>query len=223
MSSIAAAAGHAATHPVQVHVVPATTGRNRPTVAFRPLLAIPHLIMVGGPIAAAVSWTWRAGAERRYEMGAGGVLGAVAFAAAVIAWFAILFTGRYPEGLYGLAEYYLRWRTRAIAYVALLRDEYPPFGDGRYPALLDVRAPSGERDRVSVGFRLFLAIPHLVAIWALGIAWAIVTVVAWFAILFTGEHPAPLYRFAVGVLRWTVRVEAYLLLLHDEYPPFSLG
>jgi hypothetical protein len=86
-----------------------------------------------------------------------------------------------------------------------------------------VRAPSGERDRVSVGFRLFLAIPHLVAIWALGIAWAIVTVVAWFAILFTGEHPAPLYRFAVGVLRWTVRVEAYLLLLHDEYPPFSLG
>jgi hypothetical protein len=56
----------------------------------------------------------------------------------------------------------------------------------------------------------------------LDVAWALSTLVAWFAILLTGRYPEPLYHFAVRVLRWNVRVEAYLLLLHDEYPPFSL-
>ena len=56
----------------------------------------------------------------------------------------------------------------------------------------------------------------------LGFAWAITTIIAWFAILFTGEYPALLYHFATGALRWTTRVEAYLLLLTDDYPPFSL-
>jgi len=54
------------------------------------------------------------------------------------------------------------------------------------------------------------------------IAWFITTIIAWFAILFTGEYPAGLYRFGVGVFRWSTRVEAYMFLLRDEYPPFSL-
>jgi hypothetical protein len=78
------------------------------------------------------------------------------------------------------------------------------------------------RDRLTVAFRLVLSIPHLIIIWALGLAWGLTTVVAWFAILLTGRYPAALYDFAVGVLRWTTRVEAYLLLLDDDYPPFSL-
>ena len=102
----------------------------------------------------------------------------------------------------------------------LLRDEYPPFGDGEYPAKLAF-APSMEpRDRLSVAFRIFLAIPHLIIIWFLGIGWMVTTVIAWLAILFTGDFPASLYRFGVGVLRWSTRLEAYLLLLHDKYPPF---
>jgi hypothetical protein len=56
----------------------------------------------------------------------------------------------------------------------------------------------------------------------LGIAWGVTSIVAWFAILFTGNYPATLYRFAVSVLRWSTRVEVYLLLLRDEYPPFAL-
>ncbi|HWK90473.1 MAG TPA: DUF4389 domain-containing protein, partial [Longimicrobium sp.] len=100
--------------------------------------------------------------------------------------------------------------------------EYPPFGDEPYPAELVVDVPDAPRDRASVAFRIFLAIPHLVALWALGIAWCLVTFIAWLAILFTGEHPDGLYQFSLGVLRWNTRVEAYLLLLHDEYPPFSL-
>jgi len=70
---------------------------------------------------------------------------------------------------------------------------------------------------------LILVIPQLIAVWALGVAWGITTVIAWFAILFTGQYPETLYRFGVGVLRWSTRVEAYLLLLHDDYPPFSLS
>ncbi|MEW5917194.1 MAG: DUF4389 domain-containing protein [Gemmatimonadota bacterium] len=69
--------------------------------------------------------------------------------------------------------------------------------------------------------RPILVIPHIFAIWVLGLVWGLVTVFAWFAILFTGEYANTMYRFAAGVLQWTTRVEAYLLLLHDEYPPFS--
>jgi len=111
---------------------------------------------------------------------------------------------------------------RAVAYTALLRDEYPPFGDAPYPAHLVLEPDGAPRDRLAVAFRVILAIPHLVCVWALGTVWFFTTLVAWFAILFTGRYPEGLYGFAVGVLRWNTRVEAYLLLLHDEYPPFSL-
>jgi hypothetical protein len=209
-------------HPVEVHVEPATENRDRLTVAFRLILAIPHLLLVGGPIALGLSWPWAAEAGQRLELGSGGVLGAVAVVVAIIAWFAIVFNGRYPDGLWNLAAFYLRWRVRAVAYTTLLRDEYPPFGEGDYPAALELRAPDAERDRLTVAFRIVLAIPHILAVWVLGIAWALTTLIAWFAILFTGRYPEGLYHFAVGVLRWSIRVEAYLLLLHDEYPPFSL-
>ncbi|MEO8540020.1 MAG: DUF4389 domain-containing protein [bacterium] len=53
-------------------------------------------------------------------------------------------------------------------------------------------------------------------------AWFVTSVIAWFAILFTGEYPQGLYNFGMGVFRWQIRVEAYLLLLVDQYPPFSL-
>jgi hypothetical protein len=65
-------------------------------------------------------------------------------------------------------------------------------------------------------------IPHGIILFFLGIAWFVTTVVAWFAILFTGNYPAGLYDFGVKVWRWQVRVETYLLLMRDEYPPFSL-
>ena len=109
-----------------------------------------------------------------------------------------------------------------MAYVALLADEYPPFGDGDYPAVLRLSPPNGDRARMSVAFRPLLAVPHFIVLWALGIAWAIVTLIAWISILISCRYPESLYRFAVGVFRWGARVEAYVLLLRDEYPPFSL-
>lgn len=224
MSTMAARFDHADIHPVDVRVEPALTNRNRLTTAFRIFLAIPHLILVGGPVGGAVYWAWaHDNGQQHYEVGAGGVLGAVATVVAFIAWFAILFTGRYPTGLWNLAAFYLRWRVRAVTYTAMLRDEYPPFGEGTYPAELELAMPTGERNRLTVAFRLILAIPQLVAVWALGLAWGFTSIIAWFAILFTGRYPVALYDFGVRVFRWSTRVESYLLLLRDEYPPFSLA
>ncbi len=208
--------------PVALHVEEELESRDRLTVAFRIILAVPHMLLVGGPMAATLSWGWSTREGLSYELGAGGgVLGAAAAVSALIAWFAILFAGRYPEGLRSLAVYYLRWRVRAVAYTALLRDEYPPFGEGAYPVELELAGPPEERRLMTVAFRIILAVPHILAVWALGVAWALTSIIAWFSILFTGRYPAPLYRFGVGVLRWNVRVEAYILLL-DDYPPFSL-
>ena len=215
--------GSAHEHFIGLSVEPALTERNRLTTAFRVILAIPHLILVGGPAALALSLLFPPDTDRGMEWGGGGgVLGVAVMMAAMISWFAIVFTGRMPRGLWKLNAFYLRWRVRAAAYVALLRDEYPPFGDGPYPVQLDLPSPGVVRDRWTVGFRLLLALPHLFMVWILGIAWMVTGVIAWFAILLTGSYPRSLYDFAIGVLRWSTDVEAYLLLLHDEFPPFSL-
>lgn len=213
-------------HPVGVRVALATTERNRWTAAFRLILAIPHLIVVGGPMALGLS-SGAAGNEEPGTAGSGagggGLLGIVALVVSVAAWIVLVVTARHPSSLWRFSAFYLRWRVRAIAYLMLLRDEYPPFGDAPYPAELDVDPPDPPRNRLTVFFRLILALPHLLVLWFLGIAWIVTAVAAWIAILATGRFPEALYDFGTGMLRWTSRVEAYLLLLRDEYPPFRLG
>ena len=203
-------------YPVDYHVELPAGPRNRLTVAFRLILAIPHILLVGGP---------------GLNLGGGhvgssnGVLGLVAGVSAIINWFAIVFTGRAIGGLMDLQRFYLKWRANVLAYEALLRDEYPPFGDSSYaPVELTLPAPTiEERDRLTVGFRLILVIPQILVFVVLTIAWILTAIVGWFAILFTSEYPEGLWRFGEGVMRWGLRLESYLLLLHDEYPPFSLG
>ena len=198
-----------ALYPVSVTVEPQAAGRRRLTVALRPILAIPHAILVGP-----VYWSSRTAGH--------GLLGAAAYVLAIVSWFTLLLTGTQVQGIRDFLLYYLRWRTRALAYAALLVDPYPPFGDGVYPATIAVEDPATPRDRVAIAFRLLLAIPHLIVMFFLLTAWIITTVIAWFAILFTGSYPRPLLPFGIGVMRWGLRVEAYLLLLVDEYPPFAL-
>jgi len=91
-----------------------------------------------------------------------------------------------------------------------------------YPVTYSVEPQPGVRNRLSVGFRLILVIPHAVVLLFVGIAWCVTAFIGWLAILFTGAYPEGLYRFGVGYLRWSLRVETYLLLMQDEYPPFSL-
>ncbi len=207
-------------YPVTLTVEPTITGRNRLTTAFRLILAIPHIILVGG---VGFSAGRNAGAGNTSLGGETGLLGAVAWFLAIVSWFTILFSGQHIIGIRQFTLFYLRWKVRALAYMMLLEDQYPPFGDLAYPAGVSVVDPAGPRDRLSVGFRLLLAIPHFILLVFLCIAWWIISIVAWLMILFTGEYPRGLYDFALGVFRWLIRVEAYMLLLVDEYPPFSLS
>ena len=110
-----ASAGSAASpsYPVAYDVEPQLTGRNRLTVGFRAILSIPHAIIVGTP-----------GIGNRSQ----GLLGAVALFLAIVAWFAILFTGRYPRGLFDYVVGVIRWSNRVTGYaMVLVTDEYPPF------------------------------------------------------------------------------------------------
>ena len=211
----------ASDYPVKLHLEPATGERNKLTIGFRWILAIPHLIIVGGSVSTGAGYYW--GGDNFWGAFSGnGLLGAVALFCAVLCWFAILFANQHPKGLFDLCHFYMRWRVRALAYVSLFRDEYPPFGDGDYAATFDVTYPEGPRDKLSVGLRFLYLIPHAIILFFLNIAWFVTTVIAWFALLFTGAYPEGLLKFGMGVMRWSIRVEAYALLMTDVYPPFSL-
>ena len=205
-------------YPVSVRVEPALESRNRLTTFFRLILAIPHMLLVGSAgvgIAAGSGYRASFGAE-------GGLFGAIAFCLAIVSWFTIVIAGTHIAGIRQFTLFYLRWRARALAYLILLVDDYPPFGDAPYPVSFLIEEPAEPRDRVTVALRFLLALPHFIVLALLSIAWSVVTIVAWFIILFTGTFPAGLAQFSVGTLRWRLRVEAYVLLLVDDYPPFSL-
>jgi hypothetical protein len=140
-----------------------------------------------------------------------------------VAFFAILFTKRYPEGLFQFVVGINRWNANVYAYLFLLRDEYPPFSmdAGKYPVAYDVQYPQ-ELSRWLIFVKWLLALPHYIILWLLYIVAFLVLVIAWFAILFTKTFPDSMYKFVVGVSRWQLRVTAYTNLLRDEYPPFSM-
>ncbi len=159
------------------------------------------------------------------------VLGQVANVVAVISWFAIVFTGRMPQGLANFECMYVRYYLRTLSYAGFLREEYPPFGFTTSPAdpgddrrvRLDFLPELENRNRLTVGFRIILAIPQLIFVAALSIAAWVVVIIAVFAVLFTGQWPAGMRDFVLKVARCWLRLETYVMLLTDQYPPFSLG
>lgn len=205
-------------YPVSVTVEPCTANRNRLTTALRIILAIPHFILVGG-----LGFSVLSGGSRNSLGGETGILGAIAILLAVFSWFTIVIAGNHVSGIRQFTLFFLRWRVRALAYLMLLEDQYPPFGDLPYPAAVTVVDPAGPRSRLSVFFRILIVIPNLIVFGFVLVAWMVATVIAWFAIVIGGSYPAALHHFSAGALRWSIRLEAYLLLLVDDYPPFSLA
>ena len=122
----------------------------------------------------------------------------------IIAWFAILFTGRYPRAFFDFNVGISRWISNVFAYSALLRDEYPPFSmdAGAYPLTLDL--PYSERQsRFRLFVRAITIIPNYIVFYFVQIAFFFTSFIAWWAILFTGQYPRGLHKFAVGVMRCT--------------------
>ncbi|GAB4585914.1 DUF4389 domain-containing protein [Nocardia sp. IFM 10818] len=162
----------------------------------------------------------------------------------IVAFFAILITGRYPRSIFDITVGIMRWSWRVMfySYNALGTDRYPPFSlhpDDGYPADLSIEYPEQlSRGLVLVKWWL-LAIPHYLIVWAMTSGSLVIDVesdyfnfmpalldvlvlIAAIALLFTARYPRGVFDFVLGVNRWAYRVLAYAALLRDDYPPFRL-
>jgi hypothetical protein len=144
-----------------------------------------------------------------------------------IAWWAVLFTGKYPRSFFDFQVNVLRWNTRLQARVLNLADGYPAFGmsAGDEKIILHIAYPEN-LSRVLLLVRLlfqflYVIIPHGFMLFFRFIGSAFAIFIAWWAVLITGEYPKGIHAFVVGTLRWATRVNIYLSFLTDKYPPFS--
>jgi hypothetical protein len=186
-------------YPISYQADAVLEGRNRLTSFFRYIVSIPWLIVAA-------------------------IYGFVAQIAAVIAWFAIVFTGRYPEGIYNFNAGYLRMYSRVYSFEHLMNDEWPPFGGDEapdYPVRIGVPPPLAQYDRLKTGFRFILAIPVILLAVVQGVILYVCAIIAWFAILFTGKLPEGLFNPMRSALAYTTRAGGYLLLITEDWPPFS--
>jgi Domain of unknown function (DUF4389) len=184
-------------HPIRI-VVTDDLRRNRLTVFFRILLVIPHFIWLA---------LW-------------GIANAVVL---ILSWFAALFTGRVPIGFHDFMARYLRYQTHVVAYVQLAADPYPPFdGSSTYPIDLEV-APPVEQSRLTVFFRILLAIPAIVISSFMNYLVNILVLFGWFVSLFLGYIPEGMRNLLVFTIRYHIQTGAYYSLLTPRCPSLNVG
>ena len=206
----------ATTYPVQFSVDYPDRPLNRLTTFFRLAVAIPILIVLGS--VTGETWQWTSGTNTTVAAGAGGLL----FLGPLLM---ILFRQKYPRWWFDWNLELQRFGNRVAAYLVLLDDRYPST-DEHQSVHLDYPYPDAARDltRWLPLVKWFLAIPHYIVLLFLDIAGAVVVLLAWFAILFTGRYPRGIFDFVAGVIRWHNRVLSYaIVLVTDRYPPFRLS
>ena len=192
---------------------------DRVTTLFRLLLIIPIGVVLAVLSAAP-------GANATTETGEVvrttgiGTMGGLALATALM----IIFRQRYPRWWFDFAREYTRFGARVAAYFALMTDTYPSTVDEQSVHLEIDYPDAAHLNRWLPLVKWFLAIPHYIVLIVLATIGVLGIMVSWFAILFTGRYPKGIFDFVVGVMRWGLRVQAYVfLLVTDEYPPFSMS
>jgi Domain of unknown function (DUF4389) len=186
-------------YPVQLEISqPAELNRWLPLVKW--LLVIPHLVVQV-------------------------FVGIAAFFVAIFGFFAVLITGTWPRGAFDFMVGTFRWAYRVAAYMHLMVDPYPPFSladDPSYPVRLDIEYP--ERvDRWRPLVQWLLAIPYLIVAGILYWITGLMTIAAFFTILFTKRIPQGVFELMVPGLRWNLRGNGYAYFLSDRYPPWVWG
>lgn len=170
--------------------------RNRLTTFFRPIVAIPWLIVAY-------------------------VYGIAALVVVVIAWFALLITGKYPQGMYNFVGGVTRYSMRANAFMTLQTDEWPPFGisdDPSYPVRINFAPRAASQSRLKTLFRIVLLVPIVALAYAVALMQSGVTLISWLTIVFRGYQPAAMHNALAWLNGWNTRASAYSQLMRDEYP-----
>jgi hypothetical protein len=170
--------------------------RNRLTTFFRPLVAIPWIL-----------WAY--------------LYGIAALVVVIIAWFAVLFTKRYPEGMYNFVGNYLRFQTRVGGFILLLTDELPPFGGAErddYPIRLDFTAPQPEYRRSRTFFKFLLIFPQQLLLYGVGTLAFFGAFITWFRVLVTGKQSITMHDALKLSLAYAARVNGFSYMMTEAHP-----
>jgi hypothetical protein len=171
--------------------------RNRLTTFFRLIVAIPWILVA---IVYSIALT----------------------VVVIVAWFALIILGRYPQGMYDFVGGILRYSMRVTAFITLQTDEWPSFGisdDANYPVRIRFAPPAARQSRLKAFFRIILAIPLFLLTYLFSYLQQMVALIAWVTIVFRGYQPAGVHNALAFANSWYTRANSYIFLMRDEYPP----
>jgi uncharacterized protein DUF4389 len=184
-------------YPVSLTVEGGAGPRSRAKAFFRIILAIPWMIV-------------------------GAVYGVVGLVLTLVSWICVVVLGRYPDRLYGWMSGLMRYSARLGAFVLLLTDQWPTFGWGvepEHPVKLAIAPRAESQSRLKAFFRVILAVPLFVLSYGINFIMEGGAIASWLTIVFRGYQPAWLEAAMTAAYGWNLRINAYMVLITDVYPP----